>query len=140
MGLLSDFFIADGASVPNYDGGDTFEAADKCQYRRLSTLQAAQFLAVFRGQEFEIEMMDEFELLTPEDAVEWTHSVPQDMVTTLANLEERDFAAIAAKFVDATREELAYSLEDFVLLLRDLSALARRAIANHKRMYLWNCI
>src|SRR5688572_5145672 len=67
MGLLSDFFIADASPVPKYDGGGAFVDADKCQFKGLSPLQCGQFLAVLRGQEYTIDMVSEFKLVTPEE-------------------------------------------------------------------------
>lgn len=140
MGLLSDFFIADATPIPDYDGGESISDTDKCQFKNLSPLQAAQFLAVLRGQEYDVEMIREFELVTSEDADDWTMTVPDDMVTILANIESARIADVASQFAEATREELGWSTEDFVPIVSALSALAKRAIATNKRMYLWNCL
>ena len=140
MGLLSDFFIADATPVPNYEGGESIDEADKCQFKNLTPLQAAQFLAVLRDQDYVMELMNEFELVTPEDAEDWTMSVPDDMVASLAKIETADIGAIAARFADATSEELGWSPEDFVPIVSELSKLGRRAIAANKKMYLWNCL
>lgn len=140
MGLLSDFFIADATPVPNYDGGESVDVADKCQFKNLTPLQAAQFLAVLRDQDYVVELMNEFELVTPEDAEDWTISVPDDMVASLARIETADISALASRFADATSEELGWSPEDFVPIVSELSALGRRAIETNKKMYLWNCL
>jgi hypothetical protein len=140
MGLLSDFFIADATPVPNYDGGELVDTADKCQFKNLTPLQAAQFLAVLRDQDYVVDMMNEFELVTPEDAEDWTMSVPDDMVASLARIETADISTFASRFADATSEELGWTPEDFVPIVSQLSALGRRAIATNKKMYLWNCL
>ena len=140
MGLLSDFFIADATPAPNYEAGEAFDDADKCQFKGLTPLQCGQFLAVLRGQEYVVDMVNEFELVTPEDAEDWTMSVPQDMVVALAKIQPGQIPALAAKFAEATTEELGWSPGDFVPIITDLSALARRAVANNKTMYLWNCL
>jgi hypothetical protein len=140
MGLLSDFFIADATPPPTYDGGESIDDADKCQFKSLTPLQAAQFLAVLRDQDYDVEMIREFELVTPKDAEEWTMTVPDDMVATLANIETAAISGIASRFANATREELGWSPNDFVPIVSELSALARRAIATNKKMYLWNCL
>ncbi len=98
MGLLSDFFIADATPIPNYDGGESIDEADKCQFKNLTPLQAAQFLAVLRDQAYVVALMNEFELVTPEDAEDWTMSVPDDMVASLAKLETADIGIIAGRF------------------------------------------
>lgn len=140
MGLLSDFFIADATPVPNYDGGESVSDCDKCQFKNLTPLQAAQFLAVLRGQEYVIEMIREFELVTPEDADDWTMIVPDDMAIALAKIEGPGIADTAARFADVTSEELGWSPDDFVPIVSALSELAKRAIATQKKMYLWNCL
>lgn len=140
MGMLSDFFIADASPVPNYDGGQAFAASDKCEFKWLTPLQAAQFLAVLRGRPYVVDLINEFKLLTPEDADDWTMSVPQDMVDAFAQVESAQIPALAAKFAEATIEELGWPREDFVPIISGLSALARRAIAMNKKMYLWNSL
>lgn len=140
MGLLSDFFIADPTPALDYGGGESIADGDKCQFKNLTPLQAAQFLAVLRGQKYVVEMIREFHLVTPEDAESWTMTVPDDMVTALANIESGRIFEVASQFADATSEELGSSPEDFVAIVADLAALARRAIATNKKMYLWNSL
>jgi len=140
MGILSDFFIADASPVPNYQGGEGFDDADKCQFKGLTPLQGGQFLAVLRGQEYAVNMISEFKLVTPEDAEDWTMSVPQDFVNALAKLQPSEIPALAGKFAEATAEELGWSVDDFVPIIRDLSGLARRAVEKRQAMFLWNCL
>lgn len=140
MGLLSDFFIANASPVPNYEGGETFDDADKCQFKSISPLQAGQFLAVLRRVDYTVDLLSEFKLVTPEEAEDWTMSVPQDFVDALAKLKSGEIPALAARFAEATQEELSWEAEDFVPLIRDLSQLARRAVEERKAMFLWNCV
>jgi hypothetical protein len=139
MGILSDFFIVDASTIPNYRGGKGFDDPDKLQLKRITPLEGAQFLAVLRGQEYAVDMIREFRLVTPEDAEDWTMSVPQDFVSALANLPPSAIPIMATKFAEATREELGWSDDDFIPIVRDLSALARRAVEKQKVMFLWNC-
>ena len=140
MGILCDFFIADGSTVPNYDGGEGFADADKCQFRDLSPLQGGQFLAVLRDEEYDVSMVSEFKLVTPEEAEEWTMSVPQDMVIKLAGIRDDQISEFAEKFAYVTREELGWAPDDFIQIVAQLVALARRAVESGKTMYLWNCL
>ncbi len=140
MSMLSDFFIAGGSTVPDYQGGVDFDAADKCQFNGLSPLQGGQFLAVLRGQEYDIDLVSEFKLVSPEEAEDWTMTVPQDMVDKLAAIPDVDAGVIAAQFAGATREELGWSADDFVPFVTEMAALARRAVASGKSMYLWVCL
>jgi hypothetical protein len=137
MGLLSDFFIADGSTVPNYDGGEGFDDPDKCQFTSITPLQGDQFLAVLRGQEYDVDTLSAFTMLTPEDAGDWTMSVSPDFVNAFAKLVPDEIPGIAAKFAIATAEELECSADDFVPLINDLSRLARRSLEHGKSMYLW---
>jgi hypothetical protein len=67
-------------------------------------------------------------------------SVPQDFVVALANLPPSAIPVVASKFAEATSEELGWSDDDFLPIVRDLSALARRAVEKQKVMFLWNCV
>jgi len=87
-----------------------------------------------------VDMISEFKLVTPEDAEDWTMSVPQDFVNALAELQSSEIPAVAGKFADATAEELGWSADDFVPVIRDLSQLAQRAMETQKSMFLWNCL
>lgn len=140
MGLLSHFFIADESPVPNYEGGEAFDDADKCQFKGLTPLEGAQLLAVLRGEPYEVDMVSEFQLVTPEDAEDWTMAVPPDFVNALAGLEVDKIPGLAAKFAEATAEELGCPAEDFVPIISDLSSLARRALEKGKTMFLWNSL
>jgi hypothetical protein len=140
MGILSDFFLASGDAVPDYAGGAQFDASDKCQFKGLTPLQAGQFLAVLRGQKYTVEMVREFQLVTPEEAEQWTMCVPQDMVAAMAGIHDENITEIAGTFADITAKELRWTPQDFVPVVTELSALARRAIETGKSMYLWNSL
>lgn len=140
MGILSDFFIADPSACRSYGGGDDFDSTDKCQFKGLTALQGAQFLAALRGGHFAVEMIREFELVTPDDADDWTVSVPQDMVEALARIRMDEIVAVADQFAQVTSEELGWSRDEFVPIVTELTALSRRAIETNKQMYLWNCL
>src|ERR1700761_8054672 len=122
MGLLSDFFIAYESPTPDYKAGEAIEDADKCQLTDLSALQAAQFLAVLRGQDYRVDLIREFPLVTPEDADDWTMVVPQDMVITLAAIGGAEIPNVATKLAAATRTELGWSPDDFIPIVTALVA------------------
>jgi hypothetical protein len=93
-----------------------------------------------RGGGDRIEMIDAFPLLTPEEAEEWTMSVPDDMTTALAALDGSQLPKVAQRCADETAEELGWSSDDFQDVLKQLRALARRALDTGKPMYLWNSL
>jgi hypothetical protein len=103
-------------------------------------LEWAQLLAILRGQEYSVDLISEFKLITPEDAETWTMSVPQDMVTKLASIQNTQLTEIAALLATATSEELAWSANDFMPVITELAALARRAIETKKLMFLRNSL
>ncbi|MEZ6143475.1 MAG: hypothetical protein R3B84_23140 [Zavarzinella sp.] len=140
MGILSDFLIGDDDTAKAYDGISAFADEDRCQFRRITPLEAAGILSVLRGGGDSVELIGEFPLLTEEDAEMWTMRVPTDMVTSLAALEGDKLAETASACADATVEELGWSKEDFEPVLRDLHNLALRAQTDQKQMYLWNSL
>ncbi|MCY2968813.1 MAG: hypothetical protein NT069_35165 [Planctomycetota bacterium] len=137
MGLLSDFFISEGTAVPNYNGGDGLDFADCVKSNDITPLQAAQLLAGIRDIPFGHSMIREFEFLTPEDADDWTMSVPGDMVTSLANLPTGRVVALVERFASETEVELGWSPEDILSFVLELQTLAKRCVASNKSMYLW---
>jgi hypothetical protein len=140
MSVLSDFIIASGDSVPSYDGISGYPDADRCQFKRITPLEAAGLLEALRGEGDRISMLSEFPLLTPEEAEMWTMGVPEDFVIRLAELDSAGIARVAEQFSRITAEELGWSTEDSISTLTDLTSLARRARAEQKRMYLWNSL
>ena len=140
MSILSDFYIATEDQALNYDGGEGVPESDRCQFRRLTSLEVAGLLQVLRGDGDRVELMGEFERLTPEDAEEWTMSVPRDMVDSLASFSASDIPKVAGQWSDITKEELGWRPEDFETILTDLAALAQLAKKTGKRMYFWVCL
>lgn len=140
MGILSDFFIADANATPEYGCGPDFPSTDRCQFKYITPLEAAGILSVLRGGGDRIEMLDAFPLLTPEDSEQWTMSVPNDMVTSLAELSDAQIPDIARQCADVTAGELGWSPQDFTDVVKQLSELARLAVETRKSMYLWNSL
>jgi hypothetical protein len=141
MGLLSDFFIAEPVDATTYGGEDPYPAADCCQYKDLSPLQAAQILAVLRGVPYDVSLLNEFPLVHEEtDEGPWTVKIPDDMVAALAQLKESDLGAQSLAWSEATKEELNWDAAEFEPIVRDLIRLARAARGSGKSLFLWNCL
>jgi hypothetical protein len=140
MGILSDFFIAPAAPVPNYGDGVAFPPEHKLQLNNFTPLQAAQLYSVLLDTVYSVELLDHFPLLTPEDAEEWTMAVPTDMVQHLASIADDRVSPVAACFAEATSEELGWSREDFIPIVSALASLARHACETNSAMYLWNSL
>jgi hypothetical protein len=140
MGILSDFFVAETTTTPDYDGGPDFPAEDRCQFKSLTPLEAAGMLSVLRGGGDRIELLGAFHLLTPEDAEEWTMSIPEEMTAALATLTDSEIPDTAEKCAKMTAEELGWSSDQFEDILQQLRYLARRTVEGNKSMYLWNSL
>jgi hypothetical protein len=97
-------------------------------------------LAVIRGTGDSVELMDEFELLTDQNAEERTMSVPDDMVLKFSQLANDQISPLAQQFAEETYKELAWSTDDFIPVVTDLRRLSKRAIDTGKKMYLWNSL
>lgn len=97
-------------------------------------------LVALRGSGDRIALISEFRLLTPENADEWTMSVPVDMVKALAALSDSEVRADSLRSANVTKEELGWSQADFEPVVNSLRTLARRAEASGKKMFLWNSL
>ena len=140
MGMLSDFFIADRETVPDYKGGDSLPAEDRCELKSVSPLEAAGMLVALQGSGDAIEMLDDFPLLTAQDADEWIFRVPDTMTSALAALAPMHIPDVARRCAEETEEELGWSPGAFEQVLHPLSRLAQRAASSGRSMYLWNSL
>jgi hypothetical protein len=139
MSTLSDFFIAEKGMTPEYNGAAEFPSEDRCQFKSITPLEAAGIMEVLTGKDT-FEVMDQFSLVTPQDAEEWTMNVPDEMVAALAALDASEIPEIAGRCAQITAEELGWSSEDFADVVSQLRALAHRAVEGNKSMYLWNSL
>jgi hypothetical protein len=141
MGLLSDFFVAKPADAATYGGEEPYPSSECCQYKHLSPLQAAQFLAVLRRTPYHVSLLSEFPLVHQEsEDGPWTVQLPEDMTAALAELKDGDVASQARAWSEATREELAWDAAAFEPIVHDLIRLARIARRSSRSLFLWNCL
>lgn len=140
MGILSHFFILNKDAAPEYDVWNDW-GSHRREYNGITPLEAAAMLKVIRESPNDrIEMIDEFKLLTPEDAEEWVMSVPDDMVKLLASVNQGKINDWAIKCAKMTKEELNWKSADFAEVLISLSELSKTAVAENMKMYLWNSL
>lgn len=137
MGMLSDFIIANVDEAKAYDGSD-FADEDRLEGKHVTPLEAGAIAAVLRGGGDALDAMNEFDLISPQDAEQWCMTVPDDFVPLLAALDDTSIAEKSKQLAEATAEELGWSPADFVDFLGGLSALARRARERELSMFLWN--
>jgi len=137
MSSLSDFFLAEKNSTPSYNSDSQYP--DKCEFRSLSVLEVAGILAVLNDGDA-IELLDEFKLLTPEDAEEWLYAIPDEMVQLLSSIQENEIANVAEKCAIETEEEIEWEASDFIPVITELRSLAIKANEQSKGMYFWNSL
>lgn len=137
MSSLSDFFLAEKNSTPTYNSDS--EYPDKCEFRSLSILEVAGILAVLNDGDA-IELLDEFKLLTPEDAEEWLHAIPDEMVQLLSSILDNEIPNVAEKCSIETEEEIEWEASDFIPVITELRSLAIKANEQSKGMYFWNSL
>ena len=137
MSSLCDFFLSDNNNSLQYDGGPAY--TDKCQFKSLSILEVAGILAVLNGGDA-VELLDDFQLLTPEDAEEWIYLVPVEMTELLSNIDPSEIEEIAEKCAVETVEEIAWETSDFLPVITALRSLAVKARQLNKDLYVWNSL
>jgi|WetSurSiteA1Bulk_404760.scaffolds.fasta_scaffold103347_2 hypothetical protein len=140
MGILSDFFIHSKDATPEFDPSKDW-GSHRCAYKGITPLEAAAMLkAIRQSSDDRVSMMNEFKLLTLEDAEEWIMSVPDDMVKSLASANESKINDWATECTEMTKEELNWKASDFVEVITGLSKLSKTAIAENMNMYLWKSL
>ena len=137
MSSLSDFFLAENDSFPVYNAG--VEYPDKSQFKSLSILEISGILAVLNNGDT-IELLDNFKLLTPEDAEEWTYAIPNEMVLLLSKIEENQITNVAEKCAIETKEEIEWETNDFIPVITELRSLSLKAREQSKGLYFWNSL
>jgi hypothetical protein len=140
MGILSDFFIAEKGTIPDYDGERDFPSEDRCQFRSITPLETAGILSVLRGGGDPVALLDAFPVLPRQDTEQWTMSVPEEMTEALAALDDSQIHDVAGRCSDITTEELGWSPAEFLEVVVQLRKLARRSVDQNKSIYLWNSL
>lgn len=62
------------------------------------------------------------------------------MVQALGALEPRSYGTLAMNFAEQTSDTLGWSGTDFLPIVEQLAALARRAQTTGKSMFFWNSL
>jgi len=138
MPLMSIFFISNGKSPHALRPEAVGEVQDKYALASITPLEAAAIYAALLGADDPVPLAESFELLTPEDAAEWTFRVPGGMTEALVRLSASKLAAVAERCAELTAAELGASAADLEEVLGGLLRLAKRAVASGQSLYLWN--
>lgn len=141
MSILSDFFIQAESQNLKYET-ESCPTLDKLSLRKLSETEVAGILCVLRGVDYDENVEDEFIFLSDEDEEleEWIFSVPDDFIHRIVELKDDQIDNIAERCSKITEEEIHWTTEDFIPVIKGLKLLSQRAIQTGKKMYLWNCL
>ena len=137
MGILSDFFLANKDAYRDYNGLDEYPQEDFFRARRLTSLELEGIYAALLGKEDRSGLMGEFNLLTEQDAEQWTYSIPPQMTLALVELPDSEINKIAEKVSEITQEELGWPASDFVPILENLKRLSVRGNEQGKQLFFW---
>jgi len=138
MGVHANFFVARDAVAHQYVENPTMFDPDSADYKGMTTSELSGLWALLQGVEWEMGLLDEFEIVVNEDEGECTiERFPGPMVSALADLSAQQAQLIAQKWYEADEFE---SPELCAEILADLVRLARRALETRQNVYLFNLV
>lgn len=147
MGLLSDFFVADGDDALRYanraqedDAGHAIALQLRpAEYKGFSDLELGTLWAILDQQEWDVDR-HELELIgdpADSDDAAFLFRFPDALVQRLADASAAALEAAAAEW--AATEELDAEVEDIAPVVQTLQRLAGQALGEQKSVYLWVC-
>jgi hypothetical protein len=146
MAILSDFFVASPEQAARYanrldepDGGTEVRALLRpASYTGFTTLQIGKSWAILEGVAWDRKRHLLENIWFSEEGDAWLNRFPDELTRLLAGASGNELAALLAKW--AATDEVDYSEEDLAPVLRDLGALARKAVEADASVYLWGCV
>lgn len=138
MGLLTDFYIANQDNYTDYGTGVDFSEEDVVQAKYLTPLELGGVLAALLDEEGKVmDLIDEFTLLTEEDAEDWISLIPKKMTDVLISMSNVEVQNAAERASQITKEELGWPAAEFETIITQLKALSMRAEKQNKQLYHW---
>src|SRR5205814_10058331 len=105
----------------------------------VTDLELSTLWCIYTGEEWDVKILQRFKHLMSVDRGERIIAeLPSELVSLLANTDERRLTEVLPAW--AATEELNVQPAVIEPYLRDLIALAKRASAEGKRLYLWVCV
>ena len=141
MGLLSDFFIATRAEVDSL-GADEGPASSfpTVRARSIEVVKLTRLQCIIDGSLLDDHLGQLGSMLVRSDGDDgpWVFLVPDVIAGTLAQSDGTELQQIANAWalIDEWKMD-GGTPEEIVRLLTDLGSLAKRAIIEHREMYLW---
>lgn len=135
MATLADIFIADPHSARSYPADPI--SFDRIELKRLTILELSILRSILLGNEWDVVSLDLFEPVFdfPGD-VESINQLPQDLVQSLASTEGGKRVEEISRLWAET-DELCCDPEEIHAILVDIIKLARQALQNEKKLFLW---
>src|SRR6185503_18948804 len=125
MALLADFYVSTDANALTYDLEQTVPDIDRAQHTSITPLELSTLLAIMQGQEWDVDMMDEFTCLIERDGGErLIHRLPAALVSQLASVDQIELQRTIAAW--AQTEELECKPSEIQPVVEDLVRLSRR--------------
>ena len=146
MAILADFFVASAEQAERYanrldepDGGTEVRTLLRpASYTGFTTLQIGMLWSILEGVAWDRKrhLLENIWFSDQGDA--WLNRFPDELTRLLAGASGNELAAALAKW--AAADEVDYSEEELAPVLRDLEALARKAVETDISVYLWGCV
>jgi hypothetical protein len=139
MGILTDIYIASPSTAVAFD-------ADRKPFREvtlsakgITDLELSTLWAVYRGEEWDVKLLEDFEQLLFRDGGErLVIALPESLVSYLAESDEAKMETVGEQW--GQTEEMERHADDVEEYLASLVELAKRARSNQMRLYLWVCV
>ena len=137
MSLPSIFFTASEAEATSLELNHNLPPEDVVELGGIDTLKLSMLWAIFNRNEWDVGLMDAFKELKTTDS-EWTHTIPVELTQKLAAMDGAELDRVAKDW--SATEEMQCSPADAKDLLREIAALAQRAIQTQRDLFLYTCL
>jgi hypothetical protein len=143
---LTDFVSVDLSDAERV--GDSLNPSEEfggVPAKGISQVHLGTLHALLAGTPYDPDFMmseDSF-LYTGSDDGPWVQAVPQDLVSRLANLGDKELVRIAGEWAKTEVFGPSYSnwsLQDIQDMLRELVALSKRATSERKAVLMWTSL
>lgn len=143
MGVLTDFIVANALEAKRL--GEQREDFDGLDAKGIDQVQMGTLYALLTKTEYDPSflMSDESLAYTVSDDGPWVHVIPQDMVQRLAMISTTEMHEIGDAWFQTEEFDPQYSSwsrEDIAEFLLQIQQLAKHAISEGKKLFMWTCL
>jgi hypothetical protein len=140
MGMLTDFFIASDRDARRYEKNLMNESVEldtvypRASHKGLTGVELSALWATLQQEPLEFpKHMLKVVSSAKDDGL--TEAFPSEFVSHLGQMPDQDFGTIAAHWAELA--EIRRPVEELVLVLADLKALAAEATQRSKGLFIW---